>query len=112
MESSPFAVLVSKPLSSVIFVQDYLQLDFNGYILTLYNWPKIIVSNTQFSIGDSEYRNILCALINDEINAVKFVENDSLKIFFNSKKEIAIFFANAEGEVIYFTTPEGEWSSV
>ncbi len=60
--------LLGETLSSVIFVGDYCQLDFNGPRLTAYVWPKIVTETTARSFGDSGYRDLLCSFIGHEVN--------------------------------------------
>ena len=46
--SHPLDALVGWQLSSVEFVQDYLQLHFDDKTITFYIWPAVLV-------GDKEY---------------------------------------------------------
>jgi hypothetical protein len=46
--------LLDEPLSSVVFVADYLQLDFNGSRFTAYAWPKVLIGTSTWEFGDSE----------------------------------------------------------
>ncbi|HEX4875260.1 MAG TPA: hypothetical protein VFV31_01220 [Chitinophagaceae bacterium] len=109
---NPFIVLKDQQLSSVVFIQDYLQLDFDGYTVTCYDWPMVILLDGKFAINDKEYRNVLCSLIAKKVNEISFIEDEMLSIGFQSGEKIEINLKNANGEVIYFTTPEGEWSSI
>jgi len=109
---NPFIVLKDQQLSSVIFVQDYLQLDFDGYTVTCYEWPKVILSDGKFVIDDKEYRNVLCSLIAKKVSNTSLIEDETFVINFQTGEEINITLTNAKEEVIYFTTPEGEWSSI
>jgi hypothetical protein len=63
------ARLVGETLSSVIFVGDYCQLDFNGPRLTAYVWPTIVTETTARSFGDSGYRDLLCSFIGHDVEA-------------------------------------------
>lgn len=63
MKENPLDRLVGEQLSSVIFVQDYLQLDFDGKRLTLNVWPTVVRSEERISFGDAGYRDTLCGLI-------------------------------------------------
>ena len=109
---NPFIVLKDQQLSSVIFVQDYLQLDFDGYTVTCYDWPIVILLDGKFVINDKEYRNALCSLIAKKVSDTSFIEDEMFVINFQGGEEIQINLKNANEEVIYFTTPEGQWSSI
>jgi hypothetical protein len=109
---NPFRVLANEQLGSVIFVQNYLQLDFDGYIITCYKWPIISTLNGIFDIANREYRNELCSLITKEVSDIIFIDNERLDIKFQSGEQIKFNLKEAKDEVIYFTTPEGEWSSI
>ena len=109
---NPFLGLIDEQLSSVIFVQDYLQLDFDGQRITCYNWPIVILSKRGFVINDQDYRNALCSLIAKKVTSISFIEEEALVMSFPTDDEIIINLKDAEGEVIYFTTPDGEWSSI
>jgi hypothetical protein len=61
--------LVCETLSSVIFVGDYCQLEFNGPRLSAYVWPKIVTETTARSFGDSGYRDLLCSFIGHDVEA-------------------------------------------
>jgi hypothetical protein len=108
----PFIALKDQQLSSVVFVQDYLQLDFDGNTVTCYDWPIVVLLDSKFVIDDKEYRNVLCSLIAKQVNDTSFIEGETLSINFQTGEKIEFNFKNANGEVIYFTTTEGEWSSI
>jgi len=59
--------LIGESLSSVVFVMDYLQLDFNGTRLSSYVWPKSVIGSTVRSFGEDGYRDQLCAFIDHEV---------------------------------------------
>jgi len=48
MESTLRKKLIGEQLSSVEFVQDYLQLHFDGRTITAYVWPKVFVNIETF----------------------------------------------------------------
>jgi hypothetical protein len=109
---NPFIVLIGEQLSSVTFVQDYLQLDFDGKKLTCYEWPIVVLSGQRFDINVMQYRNALCSLIAKEIKDTIFIDAKMLELNFETEEQIVFDFEQAKGEVIYFVTPEGEWSSI
>jgi hypothetical protein len=88
-------VLEGEQLSSVTFVQDYIQLHFDGPCLTAYVWPNIFNQGILVNPKSSAYRNELCdfiggivvkALVEPEIRiAIQFANEKTLEI---SLKEI------------------------
>lgn len=55
--------LIDRQLSSVEFVQDYLQLHFDGITLTSFNKPIVIINGITYTISTPGYRDALCSLI-------------------------------------------------
>ena len=55
--------LVGEQLSAVTFVQDYLQLAFDGPVLTAVTWPVVTTGERKLRIGERDYRDELCARI-------------------------------------------------
>ena len=53
-----FDILIGEQLSSVTFVMDYLQLDFDGNRLTCNVWPVVNVANNSYKYQQTEYRNV------------------------------------------------------
>jgi hypothetical protein len=59
--------LVEEELGSVVFVVDYLQLDFVNARLSAYVWPTVSIGDVDRGFGDPGYRDALCALITHEV---------------------------------------------
>jgi hypothetical protein len=53
----PLSVLLGRQLSAVEFVQDYLQLRFDGPCLTAITHPRVSVGNRWWEWGISGYRD-------------------------------------------------------
>jgi hypothetical protein len=69
MISAVLELLTGEPLSSVVFVMDYLQLDFNGTRLTCFVWPTVeLEGEDPRTFGDPGYRDALCVLITQEVS--------------------------------------------
>jgi len=75
--------LIGEQLSSVEFVQDYLQLHFDGRTITIYVWPVIQDNSVTCCFGEVEYRNRLCELIGLEVKDLFYQERKSLVLMFN-----------------------------
>lgn len=57
-------------VSAVTFVQDYLQLHFDGPLLNLFVWPRVAEPAAVLNFGMAGYRDALCALIGKTLSAV------------------------------------------
>lgn len=55
--------LVGHPLTSVVFVMDYLQLVFDDLILSLYFWPELEEQGSVHAKGGQEYEKLLTSWI-------------------------------------------------
>ena len=72
--------IVGQELTAVEFVTDYLQLRFEGPLLTLYEWPSVLMSEYSLSFGEPGYRDALCAQIGDAVEEAALEEGDSLTL--------------------------------
>ena len=67
-------------LKAVSFVEDYLELGFGVPILTLYNWPYVMLADFSVAFGEPEYRNALCAQIGETVKTATLEEDSALTI--------------------------------
>ncbi|WP_133999223.1 hypothetical protein [Dinghuibacter silviterrae] len=100
-------IIKGEQLSSVIFMQDYLQLDFDGNLISCYKWPKVTLNRVGHSFGDLEYRNAICDLISLEVIDVI---STSVEVLIEFKRGTISFLMEGCDEVIYFTDSNKEWS--
>jgi hypothetical protein len=49
-------------------------------VLTLYEWPSVLLPEFSLSYGEPEYRNALCAQIREEVEEAALEEGDSLTV--------------------------------
>src|SRR5262249_40424713 len=82
--------LVSSPLSSVEFVQDYMQLHFDGSTITAYIHPYIVRNERKLSWGDSGYRDSLCDLIRLTLEYAEISPSKELTLTFEDHTSIKI----------------------
>ncbi|MBW9214712.1 hypothetical protein KV102_07625 [Mumia sp. zg.B53] len=82
MGQSLLDALVEEELGSVVFVGDYLQLDFSHAVFTAYVWPIVTVGRRVLHFGDPGYRDGLCAFIGHEVAGVKESPETGLVIEF------------------------------
>ena len=71
-------------LKAVAFVEDYLELRFGSPLLTLYNWPYVMLPDFSVAFGEPEYRNALCSLIGETVATATLDEESALTIEFGN----------------------------
>jgi hypothetical protein len=71
VKDSLLKALVEGELSSVVFVEDYLQLDFGDARFTAYAWPTVTIGGASLQFGDPGYRDALCAFITHQVTATE-----------------------------------------
>jgi hypothetical protein len=76
-------------LSAVVFVRNYLQLQFDGPLLNVIVWPEIRINSNILKEHDKDYRNILCSLIGSKINVV-IEDQDYIILGFSNGVELYI----------------------
>jgi hypothetical protein len=78
------SAVIGDELRAVEFVEDFLQLRFDGPLLTLYAWPHVLLADFSVAYGEPEYRNALCAQIGEKVVQASLEEGDALTIEFES----------------------------
>jgi len=82
--------IIGEQLSSVEFVQDYVQLRFDGPTITAFVWPTINLSGNIIRFGDAGYRDALCARIARKVTAARIIEVVCLTVQFDDYAELKI----------------------
>jgi hypothetical protein len=78
--------LIGAQLSSVEFVQDYLQLRFDGQCLTVYGEVhQIFCSQSSVSWSQPGYRDTLCDLITHQIRKTELLPNEKISLTFDNE---------------------------
>ena len=72
--------LIGTEIKSVAFVEDFLELRFGTPLLTLYDWPHVLLTDFSVAYGEPEYRNALCAQIGEEVVEASLEEGSALTI--------------------------------
>lgn len=86
----PLDVLRGEQLSSVQFVQDYVQLHFDGLSLISVTHPKVKVGGIWFKWGDPGYRDMLCELIGRIVRMAFVREGEEICVLFDDQACISI----------------------
>jgi len=77
-----FLANIRHPVSAIIFVQDYVGVDFNGPVLYMFSTP--IVTLTPGDTRELGFRDTMCELINEEVSSVEEIPDEFFKITFQS----------------------------
>ena len=78
------SAVIGEELKAVEFVEDFLQLRFEGPLFTLYEWPHVLLTDFSVAYGEPEYRNALCAQIGEKVVQASLEEGDALTIEFEN----------------------------
>lgn len=89
-KESPLTGIVGSQLSSVEFVQDYVQLHFDGPSLAAITHPVVAAGGTHFEWGSPGYRDALCERIGKTVQEVAVVGGRDIQIKFSDGPRILI----------------------
>ena len=88
--SAIFEELRGEQLSAVTFVQDYLQLWFDGPGINVTNPLTIESSSGKFTTSQPGFRDALCAQIAKTVDNVEIRPSDALVVLFTDGSSISI----------------------
>jgi hypothetical protein len=83
------ARIIGTSLSSVTFVADYVQFDFNGPGLTAFTLPTFSSGPNRLAWGEPGYRDALCEQIDRRVENVT-IDDHQVSIRFEGNREISI----------------------
>ncbi|HEY1960217.1 MAG TPA: hypothetical protein VGH28_31625 [Polyangiaceae bacterium] len=98
-------------LSAVTFVQDYVQLHFDGPTLTTITRPTVIAGDASWEYGTLGYRDRLCELIGLVVLRASVRPGDRLQIDFADGKSVSVSLrpeAYRAGEAVIFSDGDTE----
>lgn len=81
---------VGEQLSAVTFVQDYLQLHFDGPILSVFTVVTVITPKGRAKTGDDQFRNLLCSCITKHVAHVQLMNHEALALHFADGRLITV----------------------
>jgi hypothetical protein len=109
----PLSVLIGHQLSSVEFVQDYLQLRFDGPCLTAVTHPRVRVGQRWLEWGKPGYRDQLCDRIGKVVTRAVISEGQEVCLEFDDGACITISLSpddyRAAEAVILDNEDQGCW---
>jgi len=89
-ESTVLDQLVGEQLSAVTFVQDYLQLWFDGPGLNITNPLTVSSENGQIVSWEKGFRDLLCGQIAKIVSSVVWTEGVAIEIFFTDESSLSV----------------------
>lgn len=115
MADDPLAVLVGRQLSSVEFVQDYVQLRFDGPYLTAITLPKVVAEGRSYSWGECSYRDRLCECIAHNVRDAHVQVGHHASVEFDNSTIVSVslrgedYLPTSSEALIFFNGPEDTW---
>ncbi len=88
--------LKSQRLCSVEFVQDYIQLHFDDYSMSIYNPVKIIQASGSLRQEQFGFKDALCNLINCIVRDVSYTKGDKVEVDFESGLSVVVCIADKD----------------
>jgi len=87
---NPLEPIKGKQLSAVCFVQDYVQLQFDGPGLTAVTLPTVTIGKETYEFGMLNYRNVLCERIAKIVREASVAEGEQIRIEFEDRSSISV----------------------
>lgn len=106
--ANPLEFLKGSRLSSVEFVQDYVQLRFDGPTLTAITRPRVWVMNQPFEWGKEGYRDALCDRIGQMVRHGATIPEREIRIEFEDGSSLSISLIPEDyraAEAVVFDNP-------
>lgn len=89
-ESDILNELIGEKLSAVTFVQDYLQLWFDGPGLNVMNPITVLAENRQIASWEKGFRDLLCGQIAKTISSVVWNEGEGFELTFSDESILSV----------------------
>jgi len=104
--------LLGAPLTSVEFVQDYVQLRFDGPVLTVITWPLVDLHEHEVRWGERGFRNELCSRIGEKVIRAEILPRDSLQLEFGDGAIFKVSLRDEDyraAEAVRFESDPATW---
>ena len=114
-EEKSLQVIIGAQLSAVTFIQDYVQLHFDGPRLTIFSHAVVMLGDKTFHCGKPGFRDALCSSIAKQVTETRIAYGDSISINFADGSAIKISLQDKDylgGEAVNFDTGGNEWWSL
>ena len=87
---NPIRSLAEQELSGVVFVQDYVQLQFDDSGLTAVTLPTVMANEHTYLPGMQGYRDALCERIGHTVVDARIHEGEGIELEFDDGSVISI----------------------
>lgn len=114
-EEKSLQVIIGAQLSAVTFVQDYVQLHFDGPRLTVFSHAVVVLGDKTFHWGKRGFRDALCNNIAKQVTDARVAYSDSICIKFADGSMIKISLKDEDylcAEAVNFDTGGDTWWSL
>lgn len=82
--------IVGEQLSSVEFVQDYVQLKFDGPGVTAVTWPIVEVGGSEYRWDEPGFRDELCRRISRKVVSATVSPGEALRLEFDDGAAVSV----------------------
>jgi hypothetical protein len=82
--------LHGRELAAVVFIRDYVELLFDGPVLTAITLPRVMQGHDLVGAGDAGYRDALCGQIGKVVTTSAVREKDAVEVVFADGATITI----------------------
>ena len=114
-EEKSLQVIIGEQLSAVTFVQDYVQLHFDGPRLTIFSHAVVRLGDRTFPGGKPGFRDALCNNIAKKVTDARVAYGYNISIRFADGSTIKISLKDEDysgGEAVNFDTGDSVWWSL
>lgn len=104
--------ILGRQLSSVEFVQDYVQLRFDGPTLTAVTQPIVELQGETLRWGEPGFRDALCARIMRNVVSAHVIPGDSVRIAFDDGAIVGVSLRKEDyraAEAVKFDVTPARW---
>jgi hypothetical protein len=115
MNAHPLSIIEGEQLSSVEFVQDYVQLRFDGPYLTAITLHNVELGNIHLKWGMPGYRDALCDRIGTTVQSVSVITSETLLIKFADGAIVSISLRPEDyraEEAVMFDDKTKQWDVI
>lgn len=111
-EEKLLQLIIGEQLSSVEFVQNYIQLRFDGPVLTVISYPVVKASGKAFLWGEPGFRDEICKRISIKVVRASITPKQSVEIGFEDGSTIEISTRSEDyraAEAVKFDYDHSQW---
>jgi hypothetical protein len=107
---NPLTAIVGHRLTAVVFVEDYVQFQFErpATVLTAMTLPRVSISGNQWHGGSPGYRDALCALISHNVRAASVIKGSEVRIELDKDALVTVSLSPDDAEAATFSTGPGD----